>query len=106
VDAFRQVLDECEQARREAEKTLLVREELSAESATVLRGCRLILEGMLLLGNRPDLVFRLRRAMRRRRRAAGSPPVPDAGETPTAPGDQPPAPDEASDSESESPSTP
>jgi hypothetical protein len=84
----------------------MVREELSAESTTVLRGCRLILEGMLLLGNRPDLVFRLRRAMRRRRRAAGSPPFPDGGETPPAPDEEPPTPDEASDAESESQSTP
>ena len=79
---FRQALDDVELERREAELTLAAREELMSESDLVRRGCVRIAEGLFLLGNRPDLVQRLRRAVRRRRRSApqDGEPLPNPGE--------------------------
>ncbi len=78
-DAFREALDAVVLEQRRAETTLEVKNARLAEATRIDRACRRIYEGFFLLADRPDLLDRFRRALRRRTRRATS----DAGDAST-----------------------
>ncbi len=82
-DAFREALDAVVLEQRRAETTLEVKNARLAEATRIDRACRRIYEGFFLLADRPDLLEKFRRALRRRARRAAAPtddasPVGDA----------------------------
>ncbi len=85
-ETFREALDAVVLEQRKAETTLEVKNVRYAEAKRIDRACGRIYEGFFLLADRPDLLDRFRRALRRTRRAASSPgdasPAPDVGPSP------------------------
>ncbi len=83
-DAFREALDAVALEQRKAETTLEVKNARHAEATRIERACGRIYEGFFLLADRPDLLDRFRRALRRHSRRAApitddASPVPDEG---------------------------
>ena len=83
-DAFRQALDAVALEQRKAEATLEVKNARIEEAKRIDAACTRIYEALFLLADRPDLLDRFRRALRRRTRRVASgaddtSPVPDGG---------------------------
>ncbi|MCP3957586.1 MAG: hypothetical protein GY719_07005 [bacterium] len=70
--AFRLALDAVALEQRKAETTLETRNARLADAKRIDLACRRIYEGFFLLADRPDLLDRLGRALRRVRRAVSS----------------------------------
>ncbi len=84
-DALREALDAVALEQRKAEATLAAKNARLAEAKRIDMACRRIYEGLFLLADRPDLLERFRRALRRRTRRGAA--VPD--EAPSAPDGEP-----------------
>lgn len=102
VTGLRSALDAVAKDRREAEASLKVKDEAKAEHDLLMGACGRILTGFFLLGNRTDLVRRVRISARSSGRSAGDgtggePPSPEASPpeapTPAEPADGEPATD-------------
>lgn len=101
--AFREALDAVALERRKSESTLEVKNARFDESKRIDAACGRIYEGFFLLADRPDLLDRLRRALRRTRRgASGSGEASPEVEAGTPGEDQPPEGGESRVSESPS----